>query len=238
MALTPRLINLNNVIPTSPTQTIIASSAFTNGTTVLSAQTYVPPANCKWVRVRMVGGGGGGGGSATTGLGGNGGNGGNTTFGTSLLSAGGGVGGNGAGVGPPTLLGVANAGSASGIAIQGASGATPPANSFTYTPGGNGGSAPFFSGAGGGSIYGTGAPAITNTGGGGQGGGSNGTAATIGTGGQSGGFVEVILTSLLSSYSFAVGSAGSAGVAGAGAGAASGGTAGSGFIAIEEHYDF
>lgn len=52
--------------------------------------TYTTPANVKWIRVRMVGGGG-----AETGSAGTGGTGGTTTFGSSLLTCTGGDGGAG-----------------------------------------------------------------------------------------------------------------------------------------------
>ena len=56
--------------------------------------TYTTPSGVTWIEVEMVGGGGGGSGSALdSGTAGNGGSGGNTTFGTSLLNAGGGSGG-------------------------------------------------------------------------------------------------------------------------------------------------
>lgn len=45
-----------------PTNTTITSNAFTNSTTVQVAGTYVAPAGCAYIRVRMAGSGGGGGG--------------------------------------------------------------------------------------------------------------------------------------------------------------------------------
>ena len=76
MTTTPRNINK------TPTQQIFLSGS----------GTYTAPLGVKWLRVRMVGGGGGsagsGAGSSTAG-----GTGGVTTFGTSFLTANGGVGG-------------------------------------------------------------------------------------------------------------------------------------------------
>lgn len=68
-----------NLSGKSPTQ-----QRFTSG-----SGTYMTPAGCTYIRVRMVGGGGGGGGSGST-AGTAGTSGGTTTFGTSLISCTGG----------------------------------------------------------------------------------------------------------------------------------------------------
>ena len=202
--------------------------------------TYTTPTSPRtplYLRVRMVGGGGGGSGSGTVSAG-SGGNGGNTLFGTTLLNAGGGTGGtftaSGGGAG-----GTSSLGGTTGLALTGGTGGGGgymiTVNS-AYVPGGNGGSSAFGGAGGGGSTgasNGTGGAA--NTGGGG-GGGSTGNAGGDygGNGGGSGGFVDAIITSPSSTYSYVVGSAGSAGTAGTSG--AAGGAGGSGFIVVEEFY--
>lgn len=197
--------------------------------------TYTLPSSPRsplYIHVRIVGGGGGGQGSGTSGSG-NGGTGGNTTFGTSLLTSNGGVGG---GVG--SVGGIGGTASVSapavGIALQGGSGAGG-GNTLAaqQVSGGMGGVSPF-GGAGQGvqSSF-SGGSAITNSGSGG-GGGLAPVSGTFGAGGGAAGYVDAFISSPSSTYSYAVGAAGSAGTLGIGGGA--GGAGGSGLIVVEEYY--
>jgi hypothetical protein len=193
--------------------------------------TYTTPANVTWIRVRMVGGGGGGSGAGTS-SGTAAGTGGNSTFGTSLLSAGGGAGGTWGG-------GTASGGSSSlgsgpiGIALTGGGGQGF-FNSTIAGGGGMGGASAFGGAGGGGTSANAGQSGVVNTGGGGGGGGGNVSSDLPGPGGASGGYVDAIITSPSSTYSYSVGSAGSAG--GAGPSGVAGGAGGSGIIIVEEHY--
>ena len=177
--------------------------------------TYTTPTNCRYLQVKMVGGGGGGSGGGNGG--GNGGAGGNTTFGTSLLSAGGGSGGvDNTNVGASG--GTSSIGSASGIALTGGtgdSGSTSGASSG-YTHGGAGGASAFGgNGSGSGSTnVGAAGAGVTNTGGGGGGGQGANPNGFPGSGGGAGGYVDAYITSPSSSYSYAVGTGGTAGTAG------------------------
>jgi hypothetical protein len=219
--------------PINPTQTIF---------TATSTGTYIVPANVKWLRVRMIGGGGGGGGGGTNGFsGGNAGTGGVSTFGTSLLTAYGGLGGQnyadtGAVGGTATITISAGV---SGIALQGASGSGGATPSGNYPPGGTGGVSPFGGGGAGGVVDSpTGLEnAIPNTGSGGGGGGGLITSTSRGGGGGgAGGYIEVIISSVTSSYSYGVGAGGTAGPAGTSGQV--GGSGASGIIIIEEHYNY
>jgi hypothetical protein len=218
-------------LPVSPTQTIL---------TTATSGTYTVPANVKWLRVRMVGGGGGGGGGGTNGSGGGtAGIGGTSTFGTSLLTAGGGGGGanyfdTGAAGGTASI-----SSPAVGIAFAGAGGGGGASPTGTYPPGGAGGVSPF-GGAGAAGVVDTTTTyenAVPNTGsGGGGGGGTVTSAARGGGGGGAGGFIDVIISSPLSSYAYTVGAGGTAGPAGSSG--QIGGTGGSGIIIIQEHYNY
>ncbi len=199
-----------------------------------SSGTYTTPANVAYIRVRMVGGGGGGGGSGTASAG-SGGNGGDSTFGTSLLTAGGGQGANtyqGGTAGTASLgtgpIGTALSGSKGG-------GGSNENSALDYIAGGWGGNSAF--GGGGGSTGGgaAGSNGTTNTGGGGAGGGTNAITSDIaGGGGGSSGYVDAIIVRPTTSYSYAVGTAGTAG--GAGTNGFAGGSGGSGYIEVTEYY--
>lgn len=198
--------------------------------------TYITPAGVKYIRVRMVGGGGGGSGSGTSGSG-SGGTGGNTTFGTTLLSAIGGVGG------PAPASAGGSGGSASlgsgpiGIALtggQGSSGGYASVGAFNL--GGTGGNTAF-GGAGGSNLNSGGTTAAGNTGAGGGGGGCSATAACLGgNGGGAGGFVDALIfgATLAASFSYGIGAAGTAGSAGASGFTGGGGS--TGYLVIEEYY--
>lgn len=199
--------------------------------------TYTTPANVSYIKVRMVGGGGGGGGSSTWGAndGGAGGTGGNTTFGTSLLVANGGT-GNSGGFSGTSTGGTASLGTGPiGTAITGASGTGGQGGGGTvaYAAAMPGASTPFGGGGGGGAINSAGKAAPTNTGAGGGGAGSPATGATGGSG-AAGGYIDAIIVSPTTIYSYAIGTAGTAGIAGTSGMA--GGAGGSGYIEVTEYY--
>lgn len=187
--------------------------------------TYSTPANCRQLRIRMLGAGGGGAGGGTSG--GTGGAGGNTTFGTSLLTANGGNGGAGAGSSSGGVGGTATGGS---LNLQGGSGGS--AQGIANGNGGQGAASPF----GGSGNLGTaaGAAGAARGPGSGGGGGGNGSGATGGGGGAAGGYLEAIITSPASTYSYAVGTGGTAGTAGTNGNAGAAG--GAGLIIIDEIY--
>jgi hypothetical protein len=219
-------------VATQASTVALISAAFMQPTIYLSGSgTYTPPAGTYLLRVRMVGGGGGGGGGAAAAT--PGGNAANTTFGTGLLVAGGGIGGqvntpNG-GSGGSASIGAG----ATGIALTGGWGNTSVGGSAGT--GGNGAASPFGGqGSGGGSTnWGAGTAGIANTGGGGGGGGSPAASPFGGTGGGAGGYVEAFILNPSGTYSYSVGVGGSAGVLGTGGSA--GGAGGSGIIIIEAY---
>lgn len=194
---------------------------FTSGT----AQTYTTPANCTAIRIRMVGGGSGGGGgnnsaAATAGTA--------STFSGGTLSAGGGAGTASA------VSGGAAGGAASGGNIANIAGGTGgPASGVTGVATGNGGNS-FFGGAGGAGLpnSGSASAAATNSGSGG-GGGAGGAASFAAAGGGAGGYVEHVISTPASTYTYTVGSGG-AGASGTSAG--NGGAGGAGLIIVEEYY--
>jgi len=207
-----------------------------------SSGTYNTPIGCTSLRVTMVGGGGGGAGSGTGGAGGGASlNGGTTTFGTSLLTATGGLGGTfgvqGAGgtggtptINSPAIAMVSNIGGSGGGAAIYQGGAT----AFNFGAGA-GASSPFGGGAGNTPPNTNGTASPANTGGGGSSGGGNATNNIIvGGGGGAGAYVQAVIANPSATYSYAVGAAGSAG--GAGTGGAAGGAGGSGLIVVEEFY--
>ncbi len=222
-----------SLTPTAPTV-----QKFTSST-----GTYTKPSNVLYIRVIAVGGGGGGGGSCTSAgnNGGTGGTGGTTTFGSSLITCTGGAGGTGTsqslgglgGTGTATgLTAITTTGSA-GVAAQEAQGVA--ALSGYFFCGGAAGTSGLGGGAGqaAGQSNSAGGNGQTNTGGGGGGAGSPG-GGIAGKGGGGGGYVEAIITSPSSTYSYAVGAGGTAGSAGTGGSA--GGTGGSGLIIVWEYY--
>lgn len=203
---------------------------FTSGSGI-----YTTPSGVKWLRIRMVGGGGGGGGNGTSGAG-NGTAGGDTTFGT-LTAAGGGRGllatsgtaggadAGGSASGSPNVLGISGQRGQGGPIVTNAS---PSSNQC----GGTGGSS-FFGGAGAGVHATAGQAAAANTGSGGAGAGGN-TSAYPAFGGSAGAYIEHIITSPSSTYSYGVGSGGSGGSAGTSG--LAGGNGAAGLIIVEEHY--
>jgi hypothetical protein len=183
-----------------------------------TAATYNTPANCRQLRIRMIGGGGGGGGKTgdTNGV-----SGGNTIF-NSVGAAGGGAGINGA---AGALGGSAGGGTGTGIwrkrGAAGNPGGKANATVITSAFGGTGG------GEGGG-ISGT--AAATNTGGGGGGApcAGVGTETSAGPGGGQGEIVEFLISAPAASYTYTVGASG--------AGGTSAGAGGSGLIVVDEFY--
>jgi len=208
---------------TGVTTVVAIAALFTRPTTqtfTTGSGTYTTPANVRWIRRRIVGGGGGGQGSGTTP--GSGTTGGNTTFGT--LTGSGGVSGGGGGTGGAASGGLINApGDPGGGAV---------ATGAAY--GGVGGSTRLGGGGtGGNNAPSAGNPAPANTGGGG-GGGGGAAAVTSGIGGGGGGYVEDVVIGPAATYSYAVGAGGAGGAAGTSG--AAGGAGSAGFILIEEYY--
>lgn len=218
--------------------------------TTSSGGTYTTPGSVKYIKVRMVGGGGGGGASGiASSLGSDGTAGLNSTFGGSLIVAGGGAagtyGGNSTG---PKLGGGFSFSGVSGLGLSGGSGSgagfyNGAGTDVVGTVGGSGGSS-FFggNGGGGGTVQNTsgdmnGTPGVVNTGSGGGGAGNYQGAAAgeySGTGGGAGGFVEVIIPTPSSTYSFSLGVGGYGGLP-----LTSGFTAGNGatgIIIVDEFY--
>lgn len=213
-------------------------------TTYLSGSgTHTFTGTPKWVEIEAVGGGGGGGGSGTT-AGTAATAGGATTFGTGLISAGGGgIGARDAegGAGGNSSLGTGPTGSAvAGGNGQGVMrmGTSPVSSMF----GGQGGSSCRGGNGGGGSAGGTGSGTAgrTNTGGGGGGAYSGPVANSItGSGGGAGGCVKAIisgatLSGLGGSAAYAVGAGGTGQAAGTSGFA--GGPGGSGELIVIEYY--
>ena len=190
--------------------------------------TYTRPSSPSapiYLKVTMVGGGGGGGGA---GGGATGQSGGISTFGLSL-SAGGGFGGfTGASGGSGNSGGPASLGSAVGTALTGGSGLGGTVSTTSITLGGAGGVTAFggqaISNPGGG-----GGVAVPNTGAGGNGGGGAVVGTPAGGGGGAGGYVQAFIFAPATSYTYAVGAAGTGGTGG-------GMTGGSGYIIVEEYY--
>jgi hypothetical protein len=213
----------------------IAASEFispTIQTFTSGSGTYTLPSSVrrpKYIKVSMVGGGGGGGASNNSGGGGTGGN---TTFGSSLLTANGGVGSTylpGSG-GSATISSPAYGTSMSGA--YGNPGPYPGTVAGDQIPGGAGASS-FFGGAGiSTNQSGAAGSAITNSGSGGGGGATLTTNQYTGAGGGAGGYIEAIIPSPSATYTYAIGAAGTAGT---GTGL-SGGAGGSGLIIVTEYY--
>jgi len=206
-----------------------------------SGTTYTTPAGVQWLRVKMVGAGGGGGGSCTTAANnaGAGGSGGVTTFGTSLLTANGGGGGGGVsalgGVGGTYTITLP----AYGTGVIGGIGCTTPFTSIvtggTLNGGGASGASSPFGGQGSGGVTGGGngfAASINSGSGGGSGG--NPSAGYSGGGGGSGGFIDAIIPTPSTSYTYVIGAGGTVGAAGTSG--FTGGLGGTGYIEVTEYY--
>jgi len=223
-----------NAIPTFKALQAPTVQTFTSG-----SGTYTKAAGALYLRVRIVGGGGGGAGGYAATPGGSqatdGGSGGSTTFGSSILTATGGTGGqvaNASGQGGTGTI----AGGAVGSAFTGSIGGGSNENNAgaDLLAGGDGGSSPF-GGSGGGTLNAAGYAAAANTGSGGAGAGTPRTISYSGSGGGSGGFIDAVITSPSATYAYAVGAAGTAG-ASATANSHAGGAGGSGYIEVIEYY--
>lgn len=205
------------------TYTAPTVQSFTSG-----SGTYTTPVNVLYIKIKMVGGGGGGGGSGTSKTVGTAGN--TTSFGTSLLTC---IGG---GAGQIVATSFATGGSATinspAIKISGTSGGNGAQMDTIVggTVGGAGAVSPFGGAGAGGNGGQNGQSASSNTGSGGGGAGGSTGSATAG-GGGAGGYIEAIINSPSSSYSYVVGAAATGGT-----GAQTGGQGGSGYIVVEEHY--
>jgi hypothetical protein len=176
--------------------------------------TYTTPTNAKYLIVEMVGAGGGSGGNGTSAATA-GGTGGNSTFGTTFLVANGGAGGN---LATGTLAANCSGGTASGgdINISGKGGHGSLVLSGGTGPGGDGGDS-YYGGAGLGATASSATAGNVAVGYGSGGGGASGASGTVSGsgGGGAGGWLRKLITSPLSTYSYAVGTAGTAGAAGA-----------------------
>ena len=195
--------------------------------------TYVTPAGCTYLKVTAMGGGGGGEGTGgspvapTSGA--------NSTFGSSLITAGGGglsqslstgLGGTGGSATATGLTAILAIGGRGNVGVN----ASVTASSVSGGTGGYGA----LGGGGSGGFTVNGVAGAANTGGGGGGGSSPSTTgnATGGGGGGSGGYVQATIVNPDASYSYAVGAGGNAGTANS----FSGGAGGSGLIFVEEFY--
>jgi hypothetical protein len=203
-----------------------------------STGTYTTPAGVHHLRVRMVGGGGGGSGSGSA-AGSAVGSGGATTFGGTLVQAGGG--GNGLWGSFGGSGGTAAVVGQTGIAVNGSSGQGGGTSSAAIAAlvGGSGGSSAF-GGAGGGGAFGAngvGLSATANSGSGGGGAGITNPSGVLnytGSGGGSGAYAEATIAVPNSSYAYVIGAGGSGGTAGTNGKAGGNGAAGQ--IIVEEFY--
>lgn len=210
--------NLTGIpITTGLTGFAATKQVFTSGTSA----TYTTPANCKSIRIRMVGGGGGGTGSGTAP--GTPGAATATTFSTFSAGAGAAASAASGGAGGTSSGGSYNA---SGYTGQNGS-------SLATGSGGTGGISPFGGPGWGGFPNQGGQAASANTGSGGGGSASVAT-ASAGAGGGSGGYLEGTILAPSATYTYTVGVGGTGGTAGTGGGG--GGTGGSGLIIVDEFY--
>ena len=221
----------------NPTLTGTITSAVPQVTVYGSGSgTYTVPANARFLIVEMVGGGGGGGGGGAASWGA-GTNGGNSTFGSITCFGGGGatVPWSTGGFGGSYTISI-------GTAITQAVGQNGGYSSFTSNPpaystgSGFGGSTPLGFGGNGANYVGGSSGGGYGAGGGGGGGGSDSAIRYNGGGGGSAGYVKVLISSLASTYSYAVGANGTGGAAGTGGNAAAGSNGGTGYIAVTAYF--
>jgi len=195
--------------------------------------TYSVPAGCLYLRIKMIGGGGGGAGLSNPGTAGN-----DTTFhaasGLSITCSGGSAGStnDGGAGGGVTTTGSGTNGIFQGVGLTGGQGASVGSGVGTtgiFIAGGNGAASPFGGEGGGGAPSANGGNASANTGSGGGGyGGNTSTNSNGGGGGGAGGFLEGIILSPTSSYSYSVGAS-----AAGGTGTVTGGAGSAGIIVVE-----
>lgn len=221
----------NPVTATAPSTCVINSTSATtcaNGGSAANNGTYTTPAGALWLKVRMIGPGGSSSGAGTSP--GNASAGSATTFGSSFLTANPG--------GPGVTSGATSSGGSStggDVNLTGAPG--PGASGVTNATSLTGASSPFGGGAPGvpGGAATVGQSPSANTGAGASG--ATGTSGIFAGGdGAAGGYLEKIITSPSSTYSYAVGTAGTAGTAGTNGGA--GALGGSGAIVVEAHFNY
>jgi hypothetical protein len=189
-----------------------------------------------FLNVKLVGAGAGGAGAGVP-TGNAGTNATGSSFGTSLLSATGGVGGAAGGGDYGGLGGIGTIASpAYGLASAGNSGGGSNTAIVTiYVLGGSGGQSPFGGAVGSSPANNAGSTAVANTGSGGSGGSSSGALNVVsGAGGGSGGYVDAIIPSPSASYPFVIGAAGSGGAAGTNG--FPGGSGSDGFIEVLSIY--
>jgi hypothetical protein len=221
LATSPSPITTTGTISLSAAwQTMPTIQRFLSGTSA----TYTTPANCQWIRIRMVGGGSGGGGGGTGG--------GISGAGTSSTWSGGSLqaGGGGATQQNTTggIGGTATGGNVANINGSTGWGATNLANTNSV-----GGANSYFGGGGAGAIAANGGNAVANSGSGGAAGPST-VANAGGSGGGAGGYVEHIITAPAATYTYTVGTGGAGGAAGTSGNA--GGAGAAGIIIVEEYY--
>jgi hypothetical protein len=197
--------------------------------------TYTTPANVKYIKIRLIGGGGGGAGGGT-GAPTAGGAAGDTCWNTSgtactsavLKGSGGGAGATGNGAG-----GAGGAATGGSIINMAGSQADPPTGNNSL--GTRGAPTPFNGGgAGSNNVSQAAFSPAANSGAGGGGGGSSAGALTNGGGGGAGGYVEHQISSPAATYVYTIGAAGTAGAAGTNGGAGAGG--GAGIVIVDEFY--
>lgn len=190
-----------------------------------------------YIEVEMAGAGAGGsGGTSGAVTSGAGGNGGNTTFGSSLLTANGGIGAPGStGSDAGGAGGTATINSpAIGFVISGSNGESQSrASGSNYQYAGSGGSSHLGLGAPGGAPNNAGTSGNA-PGSGGGGGGSIDSGGNLGSGGGGGGFLHAIINNPSSTYTFQVGAGGTGGTNNGGGGV--GGSGYKGAIIIKEIY--
>ncbi len=199
-----------------------------------SSATYTTPAGTRQLRIRMIGGGGGGGNgnAATPNAGGTGGT---TSF--NSITAIGGTGGAGGATSAPGLGGAGGTGGSGSASIRLAGGAGIGGSGFAQSAadirtGSAGGASPFGGAGISNASTAVGGAAVANTGSGGGSGGF-GTGGAPGGGGGAGEYVELIINSPSSTYTYTIGASGAAGAASAGN---AGGAGGSGIIIVDEFY--
>lgn len=205
----------------------IAGTLTKTGGTGDATITYYAYRMPSYLKVRLIAGGGGGGGAGTGA--GSGGAGTGSTFGALAVNGGlgGGTSGSSGGTGGTATLGVGV-----GLNFTGAAGNYGTTSNLNIAAG-FGGVSPFGGAGSGAAPGGNGGDAVTNTGSGGAG--APGNAASYGAagGGGAGGYIDAVITSPVSQYSWNVGTAGAQGAAGTGG---HGGLGASGVVIVEEHY--
>ena len=197
-----------------------------------SSATYTTPANCKKIKVRMIGSGGGGGGTGGT-TGPTGAQGQTTSFNSiNALSGGGGVGSTNSAANKAGGIGGTGGSGSAALRIAGGNGEGVAGGLAGLC--GSGGSG-VFGGGGGETSTGTGTAGAANTGGGGSGASWTNGVTYGAAGGGAGEYVEFFITSPAGTYTYTVGSGGGGGI-GTGTSALTGGVGGTGFIIVEEYY--